>query len=149
MTSKKAKGRPDKGQPSKSARSPRHSKAATKKKPTRKPNPRQLMLADLKKSGLTPADAKKRGWKLLTPKQTQALTKTDTFAGNAAWSYLIVYKDIDRKVIKDYWRVRYLEDIAVFGQAPEKPRRYTGPKGAKLRIYLDPTVDYSLVRKGK
>lgn len=109
----------------------------------------RLFRTDLKQSGLTAADAKKRGWKLLSPKQTQERTKTDNYPGAYVWSYLIVYKDIDRKVIKDYWRVRYLEEILGKFGSLEKPRRYTGPKGAKLHIYLDPTVDYSSIRAGK
>ena len=106
--------------------------------------------ADLRKSNLTIDEVKKRGWKLQSPKQTRELTKNNKYAGTYAWSYLIVYKDINHRVIKDYWRVRYLEKIlGNFGKPLKKQRRYTGPKGAKLRVYLDPTVDYSAIRAGK
>ena len=105
--------------------------------------------ADLRKSNLTIDEVKKRGWKLQSPKKTRELTKTNKYAGTYAWSYLIVYKDINHRVIKNYWRVRYLEKIlGKFGNPLKKQRRYTGPKGAKLRVYLDPTVDYSAIRAG-
>jgi len=103
--------------------------------------------ADLKRSGLTMADAKARGFKLLTPAQTRAKTKSDTYAGSYAWSYLIPYYDINGKLVKDYWRVRYLEDVVgAFGSKPEKPWRYSGPKGGRLRLYFDPTIDWSPIK---
>ena len=104
---------------------------------------------DLKRSGLTMAEAKKRGMKLLAPATTRSMTKTAKYAGAYVWSYLIPYFDVKGKKTK-YWRIRYLEDVlGPFGARPKKPRRYTGPKGAKIRAYFDPTVDYSTVRKGK
>ena len=103
----------------------------------------KAMAADLRKSNLTPADAKKRSLKLLSTKQTQETTKTDNYAGSFVWSYLIPYFDIKGKRVKDYWRVRYLEELlGKFGPL-EKSRRYTGPKGAKIRTYFDPTLDWA------
>ena len=106
----------------------------------------KAMADDLRESNLTVADAKKRGYKLLTPEQTRERTKTNKYPGAYVWSHLIPYFDIHRKRVTDYWRVRYLEEVTgPFGSKPKKPRRYSGPKGARLRIYFDPTVDYSPV----
>lgn len=103
--------------------------------------------ADLRKSNLTVKDAKSRGWQLKSPQQTQELTRTRDYKGAFVWSYLIPYHDVDGKKT-GYWRIRYLEEIlGSFGARPKKPRRYTGPKGAKLRIFFDPKVDYSSVRR--
>jgi hypothetical protein len=103
MTIKK-KSRPAKGRQSKSARS-RQSKA-TKKKPTRKPTSRQLMLADLARSGLTARDAKRAGYKPLT--EDEVFERT----GYRRVGYLIPYFDIDGKPTS-YWRVRFTTDPAV------------------------------------
>jgi hypothetical protein len=104
------------------------------------------MAADGRKSNLTMPDMKKRGFKLRTPKQTQALTKTAKYPGAFVWSYLIPYYDIDGKLVRDYWRVRYLEEVTGrYGGKPRKPRKYTGPEGAQIRFYFDPTCSYKKV----
>ena len=77
----------------------------------------KLMLADLARSGLTPADAKKAKYKTLTAKQTKELT------GNFAASYLIPYHDINGK-LTTYYRVRYVEEVkGPFGSSKKKPLR--------------------------
>jgi len=101
MTTKKKTGRPDNRRPTKSARS-RPSKAA-KKKITRKPTSRQLMLDDLARSGLTAADAKKAGYKALTEEEVFERT------GQRRLGYLIPYYDINGKDT-GYWRVRFTTD---------------------------------------
>ena len=89
------------------------------------------MLKDLKRSGLTETDAKKLGCKLLSQKQTQKLT------GNFATAYQIPYHGIDGKPVKEFWRVRYLEEIkGKFGATLSKPMRYTGPKNKLPRLYF-------------
>ena len=147
MTTKK-KSRPAR-RPSKRARS-QQSKAAKKKttpKALTRASAAKLMAADLKQSNLIMVDGKKRGFKLQSPEQTQKRTKTAKYPGAYVWSYLIPYYDINGKCVKNYWRVRYLEEVTgKYGSKPTRPRRYTGPQDARIRIYFDPTCDYSEVR---
>ncbi len=101
----------------------------------------KAMHADLKRSGLTPADAKKAGYKVLTPKQTKELT------GNYAAAYYIPYYDINGKLIKDFWRVRYLEEVkGAFGSSKKKPQRYTGPKHALPRFLFPVNFDWKTLK---
>ena len=141
MTTKKTKGRPStKGQPSNGAK-PQPSSKRTKKT-TPKRTPRQLMLTDLKRSGLTDGDAKKFKYKPLTAEEVKELT------GNYATGYLIPYHDINGKRVKDFWRVRYLEEVkGAFGASLKKPRRYTGPKNALPRFYFPVGVDWQALAK--
>lgn len=147
MTTKK-KGRPDKGRRSHASKQQTkiREKKTTPAKLTRA-SAAKLMAADLKQSNLTMADGKKRGFKLQSPEHTQKRTKTAKYRGAYIWSYLIPYYDINGKCVKNYWRVRYLEEVAgKYGSKPTRPRRYTGPQDARIRIYFDPTCDYSEVR---
>ena len=153
MATPKKKRRPAKGRHSKRARSKCAAKRnATKCKPndTSKAIGEWLMAADLKRSGLTKADGAQRGFKLLTPAQTRAKTKTSKYRGSYVWSYLIPYYDINGKLIKGYWRIRYLEPVlGPFGSRPKKPWRYSGPEGGRLRLYFDPTIDWTPIRRSK
>ena len=91
---------------------------------------RALMLKDLKRSGLTDADARKAGYKILTREQTQDLT------GFYASSYLITYPDVNGKPT-EFWRVRYLEPIkGKFGAAKKKSPRYSQAIGTLPRFYF-------------
>ncbi len=121
---------------SKSAK-PRLSKSKeTPKKTTRKPTSRQLMLADLKRSGLTEGDARRAGYKPLTAKQVQSLT------GNYAAGYLITYYDVNGQKT-DYYRVRYTEEVkGPFGAAKTRPLRYTGPRDELPRFHFPRRVDW-------
>ncbi len=97
---------------------------------------RQAMLTDLKRSGLTDADARKASYKALTAKEV------DTLTGNHAAGYLIPYFDVDGKKT-DYYRVRYTEEVkGAFGAAKKKPLRYTGPKNALPRFYFPKRIDW-------
>jgi hypothetical protein len=69
----------------------------------RKRTPRQLMLADLKRSGLNEGDAKHAGYKPLTEEEVFKLT------GQRRIGYLIPYFGIDGKPT-GYWRVRFTTD---------------------------------------
>jgi len=112
-----------------------------KKKTTRKRTPRQLMLADLKRSGLTDGDARKAGYKPQTAQQINKLT------GNYAAGYLIPYHDVNGKKTK-YWRVRYTEEVkGAFGSSKKKPLRYTGPPGEIPRFYYPPGYDWRSLAK--
>jgi hypothetical protein len=134
MEARNAKGRPSRGQPSNRAE-PRQS-SKRNKKTTPEGTPRQLMVADLKRSGLTAADAKKAKYNPLTARETKELT------GSYAASYLIPYHDVNGKLTK-YWRVRYTEKVkGPFGAAKKKPRRYTGPPGELPRFYFPASVDW-------
>ena len=100
------------------------------------------MLADLKRSGLTATDAASAKYKPLTAKQVKELT------GNFAAGYLIPYHDVNGKLIKDFWRVRYTEEVrGPFGVSKKKPLRYTGPTGAIPRFYFPASVDWQALAK--
>lgn len=100
---------------------------------------RALMLKDLKRSGLTDADAKKAGYKVLTREQTDALT------GFQAASYLITYPDVKGKDT-EFWRVRYLEPIkGKFGATKKKPPRYSQAIGTLPRFYFPKRVDWAAI----
>ena len=99
---------------------------------------RAKMLQDLKRSGLTDRDARKLGYKLLTPAQTKKQTGK---AENNVPSYLIPYYDVNGKLIKEMWRVRFLEEVkGKFGATLKKPRRYSQPNGVVPRFYFPKTV---------
>lgn len=94
---------------------------------------RAAMLKDLKRSGLTETDAKKLSLKVLTPAENEKLT------GFYVPGYLIPYTGINKKKIKNAYRVRHLEDIpGKFGSVRKKPVRYTGPKGQLPHLYFPP-----------
>lgn len=98
---------------------------------------RNAMLADLKRSGLTSADARKAAYKVLTRKQTQDLT------GYFALSYRIPYHDVNGEC-SDFCRFRFLEEIRrPFGAIKEKPLRYAQPAGTLPRLYFPKRVDWA------
>jgi hypothetical protein len=90
-------------------------------------------IADLKRSGLTAADFKKLGIKVITAAENEKLT------GHNVAGYLIPYLDVQGKPIKNGWRVRHLEEIKGFGGSTKsKQIRYTGPKGELPHLYFPP-----------
>ena len=103
--------------------------------------PRQLMIADLKRSGLTDADARRAKYKPLTAEQVEKKT------GNFAAGYLIPYHDAKGK-LTDYWRVRYTEEVkGAFGATKKKPLRYTGPRDELPRFYFPAGLDWNALNK--
>ena len=95
------------------------------------------MLKDLKRSGLTAADAKKAGYKPLTAAETKALT------GIYASSYLIPFHDIKGNVT-EFWRVRYTEiPKGAFGTMTKKPPRYSQLTNTLPRFYFPARVDWA------
>ncbi len=97
------------------------------------------MSADLKRSGITPAQASKLGLKLLTPKQTVTYTNQPRAA---VPSYLIPYYNIKGKGT-DYWRIRYLEaPTGAFGARMED-RRYTQPPATPPHLYFTKTLEWA------
>jgi hypothetical protein len=100
---------------------------------------RAAMLTDLKRSGLTEADAKKAGYKAQSAKQIHALT------GNHAHGYIIPYHDIHGKPT-DYYRVRYTEEVkGAFGSTKKKPLRYTGPRDAIPQFYFPKRLKWAAI----
>jgi len=94
------------------------------------------MLKDLKRSGLTAADAKLAGYKPLTAAETKELT--DIYAA----SYLIPYHAVDGSRA-DFWRVRYTEEpLGAFGSMTKKPPRYSQLRNTLPRFYFPARVDW-------
>lgn len=98
---------------------------------------RAPMLADLKRSGLTDADAKAAGYKPLSAEDTKALT------GIYAASYLIPYHDVKGKAT-EFWRVRYTEEpLGAFGTMTKKPPRYSQLLNTLPRLYFPARIDWA------
>ena len=99
--------------------------------------PRGPMLKDLKRSGLTDADAKKAGYRPLTGAETKELT------GIHCESYLIPYHDAKGKET-EFWRVRYTDiPLGAFGIISKKPPRYSQLRDTLPRFYFPARVDWS------
>jgi hypothetical protein len=95
------------------------------------------MLKDLKRSGLTDADAKKAGYRPLDAKQTKELT------GIHAASYFIPYHDHNGNET-EFWRLRYTEEPrGAFGIIRKKAPRYSQAVGTLPRFYFPKRVDWS------
>lgn len=95
------------------------------------------MLLDLKRSGLTDADAKKAGYRPLTAEATKELT------GIHCASYLIPYHDANGKET-EFWRVRYTETpLGFFGSMMKKPPRYSQQLNTLPRFYFPRSVDWT------
>lgn len=144
MKTPRAKSRPSRGRLSKGATSKRVHKDR-KANPTPKESEfkiaTRLMNKDIARSGLTPADGKRAGYKPLTRKQTHALT------GNYALAYLITYHDAHGKKT-DNWRVRYLEPVkSAFGALPKKERRYSQAKATLPRFYFPKSITWPAFNK--
>ena len=98
---------------------------------------RAAMLADLKRSGLTAADALKAGYRPLTAEETNALTEIH------AESYLIPYYDANGNKT-EFWRVRYTQEPrGAFGSMTKKPPRYSQLIGTLPRFYFPTRVDWT------
>lgn len=96
------------------------------------------MLDDLKRSGLTQADAKKLKLKPLTKAQTRQLVKKP-LAG-----YQIPYFSLEGRPL-DFYRIRFLETPNGFSGAQTKPQRYTQPSKTEPHLYLPPTEDWKVI----
>ena len=90
---------------------------------------RRALLADLRRSGLTPRDATKLGLQVLTPTQTRMRTPFQVPA------YLIPYRDLRGKKTS-FYRIRYLAEVKRFGE--DKPEKYHQPANTLPRAYLPP-----------
>lgn len=88
------------------------------------------------KSGLTRADVTRLRLRYLKPTETSRLTE----GRHPLAAMKIPYFDSDGQIIKDFWRLRMLEERATFGQ---KTVRYTQPADAAPRLYLPPLEDWS------
>ncbi len=94
------------------------------------------MLKDLKRSGLTDADARKADYKPLTAKETKELT------GIAAESYLIPYHDAKGDKT-EFWRVRYTQvPRKAFSVISKKPPRYSQLINTLPRFYFPRRVNW-------
>jgi len=110
-----------------------------------------LVLADLKKSGITESDEiKKLGLEALTAERTAALTGSNFFR---VPSYAIPYFGIDRKPMTyqapsgkllPYVRFKLLGGIK---SKDAKVIKYTQPSGSGIHLYLPPLVDWAAVAK--
>lgn len=98
---------------------------------------KQLMVEDLKRSGLTAQDATKLGFKVLTEEQCKERTEKKS-AG-----YLIPYYDINKKK-QPFCRIRFLGEVKK-GFGSKKPQRYWQPANTLPALYLPPTVQWSKI----
>lgn len=94
------------------------------------------MQADLSRSGLTQADAKRLGFELLAPAATRMLTAFEAAA------YRIPYFDPAGKPTP-FYRLRFLEEVKYFGQ--EKATRYVQPPGTLPRLYFSRLQDWKKI----
>jgi hypothetical protein len=90
-----------------------------------------LMYEKLAESGLTKADAKKLGFKFLTPAKTVELTENKSFD---LASFQIPYYEVSGKS-NCFWRARLLETRKSF---KKKAPRYTQPRDQVPKFYLPP-----------
>jgi len=98
------------------------------------------MLDDLKRSGLTEADAKKLKLKSLTPEQTYKLIK------EKIESYEIPYFDINGKLI-GFSRYRYIGKKKGFKSKEVKPQRYSQKRDTDSHLYFPPLVKWTDIAK--
>ena len=98
----------------------------------------------LRLSGLTLADAKRFGVKVLTAPQTKKL-----FPRFARPSLQFQYYDLDGAVRNDRCRIRWLgpEPPGQFGSVNEKPHRYLQLKDSVVAAYFPKTVDWVKIWK--
>jgi hypothetical protein len=102
---------------------------------------RQLMLADLARSGLDEKDAKRLRCKPLTADETLALLQSESDLLHLA-AYQLPYFDLSGEPT-DFWRVRFLEPLHVLdGKGKKKLLRYLQPKNSKPQAYFPPYVDW-------
>jgi hypothetical protein len=127
--------RPTARQPKKPVKSPPKKTTAPSKQPGRQPvrdqaQLEQLMLADLARSGLTAADAKRLELRCVTSAELVQLTAR---RGVAKGGYVIPYHDEHGQPTGSY-RVRLLEPGARF--VDRKTVRYLQPPGTLPHVYL-------------
>lgn len=95
---------------------------------------KKAMLEDLKRSGLSTADATRLKLKPLTAVQTNKLVNKKLI------SYELPYFDIKGKKIS-YSRVRFLESETKFGKEI-KTIRYSQPKDSGVHLYIPPLLKW-------
>ena len=99
------------------------------------------MLKDLKRSGLTDADARKASYKPLSATETKELT------GIYAESYLIPYHDSSGDVT-EFWRVRYTSTPRkAFSVISKKPPRYSQLINTLPRFYFPKRTNWKAFNK--
>jgi hypothetical protein len=101
---------------------------------------RTRMLADLKRSGITPADAKRRGFEPITGEDAAKLLKLN--GAKLPDGYLIPYLGPDGSD-DGYGRVRLLGEYIPSGE--KKPVKYLQPVGSSPHPYFDPTVHWKKI----
>ena len=99
------------------------------------------MLKDLKRSGLTDAEARKASYKPLSATETKELT------GIYAESYLIPYHDSSGDVT-EFWRVRYTSTPRkAFSVISKKPPRYSQLINTLPRFYFPKRTNWKAFNK--
>lgn len=106
--------------------------------PKKKSTSRELMLNDLKRSGLTDKDS--RTLKLSCPSKSEAKAAI----GKAVKCYKIPYFDLQGKQT-DFYRVRILEATGFGANQQKKFRRYSQPKDSGVKIYMPPFTKWSAI----
>lgn len=119
-----------------------------RKKRRHKPQSRRaMMLADLKRSGLTPKDAKQMACKPASGAKARRLLG---FAAKVKLpdGYLIPYFDIDGNPIDDAFRWKALDNYRIKNAKTGKYEagpKYLQPVGTKPMIYHSPLIDWAEV----
>ena len=99
------------------------------------------MLKDLKRSGLTAADARKAGYKPLSAPEVEKLS------GMYAEGYRIPFYDANGDET-DFYRIRLTQEpLGAFGSLRKKPPRYSQPVGTLPRFYFPKRVDWTVFNK--
>jgi hypothetical protein len=100
----------------------------------------QAFLAKLKGSGLTVKDADQLGILVMTKAEAELrLPEVRPYGDCMA----IPYRDVDGKLIDDFCRVRYLDELGGWKGITRKQRRYSQPPGTGCKLYFPhlPTIE--------
>ena len=103
----------------------------------------ELMLADLARSGLDAADARRMGVEALTAEQASAFTGVNGLRAG----YRLPYFDLDGKPI-EFARVRYLPftgTVPFGGKVDDDAAKYRQPDGSAPEFYLPPFTNWRAV----
>jgi hypothetical protein len=105
----------------------------------------QAYLAKLKSSGLSSQDAAKLGFEPLS--REQLVKRYPDLTQYPLSGFQIPYYDLQGKLIRDFFRFRFLEQPERSGfdalTAPRKPIRYVQPKDVLPRVYFPRTHRWS------
>jgi hypothetical protein len=105
---------------------------------------RQLMLKDLRRSGLSEDDAEAAGLEPLTRTETRRLTGLVTCASA---SYRLPYRDLDGE-LTDLFRLRFFRPLKFSDpNGNAKERRYWQPAKSEPGLYLPPGPDWAKLAK--